>query len=75
MQRDVVTVTEENDLETAFHIFAAKPFSFLPVVASTDRRMVLGYFKKSYLIASCDEQILRIKCFIELIIRSILCGK
>ncbi len=59
MQQKVVTVTEEDDLETAFHLFAGNEFSFLPVVARHNPRSVVGYLKKSDLVAAYDQQILK----------------
>lgn len=59
MQREVVTVTEDDDLETAFHLFADNAFSFLPVVALGEPRKVVGYLKKSYLVDAYDQQILK----------------
>ncbi len=59
MQREVVTVTEEDTLETAFHLFAEHEFSFLPVVARGAPRKVIGYLKKSDLVGAYDQQILK----------------
>jgi CIC family chloride channel protein len=59
MQHEVVTVTEEDDLEKAFHLFAAHEFSFLPVVAQGAPRKVVGYLKKSDLVAAYDQQVLK----------------
>jgi CIC family chloride channel protein len=59
MQKEVVTVAEDEDLETAFHLFAGHEFSFLPVVARGAPRRVVGYLKKSDLVAAYDQQILK----------------
>jgi CIC family chloride channel protein len=59
MQKEVVTVVEDDDLETAFHLFAGNEFSFLPVVGKGAPRKVVGYLKKSDLVAAYDQQILK----------------
>jgi CIC family chloride channel protein len=59
MQKEVVTVAEDDDLETAFHLFAGNEFSFLPVVGKGAPRKVVGYLKKSDLVAAYDQQILK----------------
>lgn len=59
MQKEVMTVAEDDDLETAFHLFAGNEFSFLPVVARGAPRRVVGYLKKSDLVAAYDQQILK----------------
>ncbi len=59
MQKNVITVEETHDLETAFHLFAKNKFSFLPVVRQGQPRHVVGYLKASSLMAAYDEQILK----------------
>ena len=59
MTWDVVTVRDDEDMEKAFQIFAANEFSFLPVVSQNDPYRVIGYLKKSDLIAAYDQHILK----------------
>jgi chloride channel protein, CIC family len=59
MQREVITLDETDNLETAFHLFAEHKVSFLPVTSSTFPNRVLGYLKKSDLVAAYDQQILK----------------
>ncbi len=59
MSWDVVTVRDDEDMEKAFQIFAANEFSFLPVVSGHDPCHVVGYLKKSDLIAAYDQHILK----------------
>lgn len=59
MQKEVVTVHEKDDLETAFHLFAGNEYSFLPVTRVGAPRRVTGYLKKSDLVAAYDQQILK----------------
>lgn len=59
MKKTVVTVKEEDSLETTFHIFAQNEFSFLPVVQDENRDQVIGYLKKSDIISAYDQYILK----------------
>lgn len=59
MQKDVVTVHEDQNLEEAFHLFFRRNFSFLPVLAGDDQNMVVGYLKKDDLITAYNQNILR----------------
>ncbi len=59
MKKEVVTVREEDSLETIFHIFAQNEFSFLPVVEIENPDRVIGYLKKSDIISAYDQYILK----------------
>lgn len=59
MVKDVVTVRDDQNLETAFHLFAENDFSFLPVVQKNNPARVVGYLKKSDLVAAYDQHILK----------------
>jgi len=59
MQKKVVTVREDQNLEEAFHLFSRRRFSFLPVLSSDDPTLVVGYLKKDDLITAYDQHILR----------------
>ncbi len=59
MQKKVVTVREDQNLEEAFHLFAGGGFSFLPVVATDDPFQVVGCLKKDDLITAYNQHILR----------------
>lgn len=58
MSKKVVTVSEEQNLEDAFHIFSSKSFSFLPVVARDAPERVVGYLKEGDLLNTYDQYIL-----------------
>jgi len=59
MQKDVITVREDQNLETAFHIFSEHKFSFLPVLDSRNPGRVNGYLKNSDLVTAYDQYVLR----------------
>ncbi|MFP3982655.1 MAG: chloride channel protein [Desulfurivibrionaceae bacterium] len=59
MQREVVTVEEEDSLETTFHIFSRNEFSFLPVVKKGRPDQVTGYLKRADIISAYDRHVLR----------------
>ena len=59
MQREVITLRETDSLETAFDLFARHDVSFLPVIAANLPGRVLGYLRKSDLVAAYDQQILK----------------
>ncbi len=59
MQTDPVTVSEDDNLETAFHLFARHGFAFLPVMARSNPRRVAGQLKKTDLLSAYDEQVLK----------------
>ncbi|MEA3465841.1 MAG: chloride channel protein [Thermodesulfobacteriota bacterium] len=60
MTRDVLTITQDQNLETAFELFEGKHISTLPVVDVTDKRRVVGILKKSTLIHAYNQNILKI---------------
>ena len=59
MQKNVVTVRENQNLEEAFHLFSSRNFSFLPVVASDDPLQVVGCLKKDDLITAYNQNVLK----------------
>jgi CIC family chloride channel protein len=59
MQKEVITVQADQNMESAFQIFAEKPISFLPVVQPGSTRRVLGLLKKADLISAYNEHILK----------------
>jgi len=59
MRSEVITVREDQDLKSAFHIFSRHNFSFLPVMAAHDPGHVAGYLKNSDLLTAYDQYVLR----------------
>lgn len=59
MQKDVVTIREDQNLEAAFHIFSEHKFSFLPVLDPQNPGRVTGYLKNSDLVTAYDQYVLR----------------
>ena len=59
MVRKVITVTEECDMEKAFHLLARHNFSFLPVVSVTDPARVVGQLKKTDLLSAYDQYVFK----------------
>nr|WP_320012622.1 chloride channel protein [uncultured Desulfobulbus sp.] len=59
MQREVITVQEEDSLEAAFDLFARHTISFVPVRAKHAPATTIGILKKSDLVAAYDQQILK----------------
>jgi CIC family chloride channel protein len=59
MTRSVVTISETESLETAFHRFEDHPFSCLPVTAANDARRVVGLLKKDDLLRAYHDRVLR----------------
>ncbi|MCD6387781.1 MAG: chloride channel protein [Desulfobulbaceae bacterium] len=59
MQKEVITVRANHNMESAFQIFAEKSISFLPVVRPGSTRRVLGLLKKADLISAYNEHILK----------------
>ncbi|MCK5323799.1 MAG: chloride channel protein, partial [Desulfobulbaceae bacterium] len=59
MQKEVITVRADQNMEFAFHVFAEKSISFLPVVQPDSTRRVLGLLKKADLISAYNEHILK----------------
>ncbi len=63
MNKDVMTIKETESLEKAFHIFAAKGFSFLPVVSQRDSHQVVGILKKSDFLNAYHERVVKERIF------------
>ncbi len=61
MNTSVITVTEEQNLEDAFHLFASNNISFLPVMAGKGSNRVVGCLKKDALINAYNQHLLRDK--------------
>ncbi len=59
MTVEVVTVSEEQNLEDAFRLFNTGNFSFLPVTAVHDAEKVVGFLKKDDLLNAYEQHILR----------------
>jgi len=59
MTREVITVSEDQNLENAFQQFSLGNFSFLPVLSKNDSRRVVGYLKKDDLLNAYEQHILR----------------
>jgi len=59
MIREVITVTEECNMEKAFHIFARHNFSFLPVVSAANPVKVIGQLKKTDLLSAYDQYVFK----------------
>ena len=62
MIRDMVTVTANENLEKAFHLFSNHHFSFLPVVSLSQPSKVIGCLKKDDLLTAYNQQILKDYC-------------
>lgn len=60
MTRDVLSITPDQNLETAFEIFEGKHISTLPVVDVNNPQKVVGILKKSTLIQAYNQNILKI---------------
>ncbi|MCD6525741.1 MAG: chloride channel protein, partial [Desulfuromonas sp.] len=60
MTSKVLTLTPDQNLETAFELFEGKQISTLPVVDSRDLKRVVGILKKSTLIQAYNQNILKI---------------
>ncbi|MCK5403843.1 MAG: chloride channel protein [Desulfobulbaceae bacterium] len=54
MVKEVVSITEEDDMEKAFRLFARHNFSFLPVISSSGDETVVGQIKKTELLSAYD---------------------
>jgi CIC family chloride channel protein len=59
MTKEVITVSEDQNLENAFQQFSQGNFSFLPVLSKNDSRRVVGYLKKDDLLNAYEQHILR----------------
>ena len=63
MNRDVATIGQDESLERAFNIFAAKGYSFLPVVSAKDPKKVVGILKKSEFLNAYHEKVVKERIF------------
>lgn len=63
MTRDVLSLTPEDNFETAFAVFEGRHISTLPVVASSQSRRVLGILKKSTLLQAYNHKVLKSHLF------------
>ena len=59
MTKHVITVTEDQNLEDAFHQFSQGNFSFLPVLSKNQSKKVIGYLKKDDLLNVYEQHVLR----------------
>ena len=59
MTKDVITVSEDQNLEDAFHQFSRGNFSFLPVLSKRKTKKVVGYLKKDDLLNAYEQHVLR----------------
>ncbi|MBW2466895.1 MAG: chloride channel protein [Deltaproteobacteria bacterium] len=59
MKRDVVTVTDNDNMEKAFHSFVKKRVSFLPVVSRRDPRRIVGQIRKAELFAAYEQHVIK----------------
>jgi CBS-domain-containing membrane protein len=59
MTKEVVTLTPENNFETAFYLFERKNVSFLPVVLPPERKRVVGILKAEDLLAAHNQRVLK----------------
>ena len=63
MTPNPVTIREDDNLETAFNIFAEKGFSFLPVVSASNPREVVGILKESDFLNAYHERLVKERAF------------
>lgn len=59
MTRDVISISNESNLETALYLFERHHISFLPVTSRHDSRHVLGILKKDVLLQAYKERVLK----------------
>ncbi len=57
MSAPPVTISENDNLETAFNIFAAKGYSFLPVVSASDPTRLVGILKEAEFLNAYHERL------------------
>ncbi len=63
MSREVLTITPQDNFETAFEVFEGRSFSTLPVVDSKRGKRVLGILKKSTLLLAYNQKVLKTDVF------------
>ncbi len=59
MKQDVVTVSEDDSMEKAFHLFVRQRVSFLPVVGGSEPRKVVGQIRKADLFAAYEQNVIK----------------
>lgn len=59
MTRNVITISPENNLETALHLFENHRISFLPVIDPQNPKKVVGILKKDDLLQAYRERVLK----------------
>jgi CIC family chloride channel protein len=59
MTRDVVTVTIDDNLDTALEKITAKDFSILPVVAADDPLKMLGILTRRDILEAYDQAVIK----------------
>lgn len=59
MIKEVVTVSEEDSMEQAFHLFAHYNFSCLPVMSGRQKSRVVGQLKKTDLLSSYEQYVFK----------------
>jgi CIC family chloride channel protein len=56
---EVITVTPEDNFETALNLFEGKNISFMPVVNLSDRKKVIGILRREDLLTAYNQQVLK----------------
>lgn len=59
MSRDPVTVSEHDDMEQVFHLFAKHPYTLMPVVRANNPRKVVGVIREATLVTAYGEHVLK----------------
>ncbi|MBU0945342.1 MAG: chloride channel protein [Proteobacteria bacterium] len=59
MSRNVVTVSEHDDMERVFHLFAKHPYTLMPVVRPNNARKVVGVIREASLVTAYGEHVLK----------------
>ncbi len=59
MSRDVITVSEHDDMERVFHLFAEHPYTLMPVVRANNPRKAVGVIRESSLVSAYGEHVLK----------------
>jgi len=59
MVQNVVTVSEESNMEEAFHQFITHRISFLPVVSNSDPKKVVGQLRKQDLFSAYEQSVFK----------------
>ncbi len=59
MSRDLVTVSEHDDMERVFHFFAEHPYTLMPVVRANNPRKAVGVIREASLVTAYGEHVLK----------------